>query len=655
MILPWVALAANPYADVTILRDRWGVPHITARTDAGCVYGLMYAQAEDHFAQLEMDAIRAIGRAAEVEGERSVGNDLRMRTFEVAGEAQRAYTEASPRLKQLADAYADGMNRYLLRHPEMKPQLLTRFEPWYFMASVDLPGNVDGISLGGRSFEEGLPEDTGSNAWAVAPSRTTSGHAMLFLNPHVGLFGGGLRYECHLESGEGWRFSGFAILGQPVPHSGHNDRLGWTQTNSNADRADAYRITLDGPDHYRFGGERCSIQSRTDTFRVGSETRSATFRKTHQGPLLRPEVAVRFPIDRAVRQWEQKYAMSRSRNLREFRRALAMGCLTYSNTTYADADGNIGFWYGNTVPRRDPSFDWSKPVDGSDPRTEWQGFHTPDELPHVVNPVGGFVQNGNSDPWGTTTAGNPDPRTFPSYVVRDVETARARNMRRILTSQPKFSFEEMERLAFDTYVLTAAERLPGLFVEAERRPEIAARVAGPLAELRAWDRRLGIHSVASTLYVRAEEELGQVRRGPAGLPAELLDGLVRASSRLERDWGTWRVPYGLFSRMQRWQPFDPEAPSLPAPGGPSGFGQIFAFSGPVVGRQRFGNVGNTYVALVDFGPRLRARSVNGFGQSGDPSSPHYFDQAPLYAAGQFKDAWFDTADVRRNAERVYRP
>jgi acyl-homoserine lactone acylase PvdQ len=654
VLFPLVALVPNPYADVTILRDRWGVPHVTARTDAGCVFGLMVAQAEDHFPQIETDAIRAIGRAAEVEGERGLGNDVRVRTFEVVREAREAYAKASPRLRRLADAYADGLNHYLRTHPEVKPRLLTRFEPWFFMAEIDLPGNVDGVSTGSRPVEEGFP-DAGSNAWAIAPSRSASGHAMLFLNPHVGLFGSGLRYECQLESGEGWRISGFCILGQPVPHSGFNDRLGWTQTNSGADRADAYRIALDGPDGYRYGTERRAVTKWSETIRVGQEPRVMEFRRTHHGPLVRPEVAVRFPVDRAVRQWAQKYAMGRAHNLREFRRALAMGCLTYSNTTYADADGNIGFWYGNTVPRRDPQFDWSRPVDGSDPRTEWRGFHTPDELPHVINPASGFVQNGNSDPWGTTSVGNPDPKDYPPYVVHDVDTPRARNMRRILTSQPRFTYEEQARLAFDTYVLTAAERLPGLFAEAERRPEVATRLAGPLAELRAWDRRLGIHSVAATLYVRAEEELGAARRSPSGEASELLDGLARAVERLERDWGTWRVPYGQVNRLQRLQPFDPAAPSLPVAGGPSAFGQVFAFTGPTVGRQRFGTGGNSYVALVEFGPRVRARSVNGFGQSGDPKSPHYFDQAPLYAAGRFKEAWFDLRDVRRNAERTYHP
>lgn len=651
MSLFLAALALTPYADVVIHRDRWGVPHIVAKTDAGCVYGLMFAQAEDHFAQLELDTIYAIGRRAEIEGERGVANDVRVRTFEVIPQAKAAYQTAPPKLRRLADAYADGLNRYLQTHPEVRPRLLTRFEPWYYMASVDLPGNIDGVSTGARSFEEGLP-DTGSNAWALAPSRTTAGHAILFLNPHVGLFGSGLRYECHLESREGWRISGFCILGQPIPHSGHNGRLGWTQTNSGADRADAYRITLDGPDHYRFGPERRPIVTWKDSIQVGKETRALTLRKTHQGPLVRPEVAVRFPIDRAVRQWAQKYAMGRAQNLSQFRRALAQGCLTYSNTTYADRDGNIAFWYGNTVPRRDPSFDWSRPVDGSDPRTDWCGFHSPEELPHVINPQSGFVQNGNSDPWGTTTVGNPDPKRYPSYIVHDVDTPRARNMRRLLTTKPKFTFAEQERLAFDTYSITAAERLPALFAAASGRSDLVE----PLAVLKAWDYRLGIHSIAATLYVRAEEELGQVRRGPAGPPEALVEGLSRAVARLKSDWGTWRVPFGLFNRLQRLnrqQPFDATAPSLPVAGGPSGLGQVFAFTGPTIARQRFGTNGNTYVALVEFAPQPQARSVNGVGQSGDPTSPHYFDQAPLYASGRFKEAYFDLTGV--SFERSYRP
>jgi acyl-homoserine lactone acylase PvdQ len=361
-----------------------------------------------------------------------------------------------------------------------------------------------------------------------------------------------------------------------------------------------------------------------------------TLRATAHGPLVSTggeQISLRFPIERSVRVWEQKLAMGKAKNLGEFRRALAMARLVGSNTTYADADGHIAFWYANSVPRRDPSFDWSKPVDGADPKTEWNGFLTPDELPHVIDPQCGFVQNCNSDPWHTSATDNPVPATVPPYVVRDRDTARAANSRRILTSKTRFSWNDLNRLAFDRYVFTAAERVPGLLQAGASRPDLRE----PLELLRAWDYHTGIHSVAATLYFESELDLlgsgmGN-RRMLGGSSEDLLQALSRTVARLTRDFGTWRVPWGVANRLRR----TPDGPSLPVAGAPSVFGQIFAFGYPLrPGGVHYGTEGNTYVSLTEFGPEPRSVSICGMGQSADPSSPHYFDQAPFYAAGRFR-------------------
>lgn len=523
------------------------------------------------------------------------------------------------------------------------PTVIKRFEPWFFMANVDLPGQVDGVSIGRGGG--GGPTDPGSNAWAIAPSKTENGRAVLFSNPHVGLFGRGQRYECHVTSGEGWNFSGFAILGNPIPHAGHNDRLGWSHTNTGADSSDAYREEVEG-NRYRVGKEWRPIREWKDT--VGD--REVTLRATHRGPLV-GTTSVRVPIDRLIKGWEQKLAMGKARNLAEFRRALAMTCLVGSNTTYADADGHIAFWYANSVPRRNSSFDWSKPVDGTDPKTEWQGFFTPDELPHVIDPRSGFVQNCNSDPWQTTTSDNPDPKRIPPYVVRDRDTARAANSRRILLSKPRFGWNELTRLAFDTYVYTAAERVP-LILSATKDDALQE----PLKTLKDWNYRSSIHSVAATLYFETELDLLSQgfggRRMLGGTPDDLAQAFSRTIRRLKREFGTWRIPWGQVNRLRR----TPDGPTLPVPGAPSAFGQIFAFGYPFrPGGIHYGTEGNTYVALTEFGPSVTALSLCGFGQSADPASPHFFDQAPLYASGRFKPAWFTEPEVQTHAPRTYHP
>lgn len=615
----------------TIQRDAFGVPTIVARTDAEAVFGLMVAQAEDNYAQLERDTLATIGRLSEVEGERAVSGDLRVRAFRLPALAQEAYRTSPPGLRKLADAYAAGLNWYLEhRRPSHR---IERYEPWFFMAGAEPPNAIDGIVAARNEAPQAT--DPGSNAWAIAPSRTQSGRAVLFANPHVGLFGRGQRYECRLESGEGWRFAGFCILGNPIPHAGQNGRLGWSHTNTGADAADAYvEDVQDG--RYRVGSEWHPLQEWSETLIVSGKPRTYRLRATEHGPLLgrtadgRP-VAFRFPVERAVRVWQQKFAMGRARNFREFERALDMRLIVGSNTTYADADGHIAFWYGNLVPERDPAFDWSKPVDGTDPRTAWRGVLPLSRLPRTIDPPSGFVQNCNSDPWHTSTEGNPDPKTIPPYVVRDIDTSRAQNSRRLLAGTHRFSWDELQALAFDTHVFTADVRVPMILAGAD------PNLKEPLEALRAWDRRSGIHSVGATLYFETELDLlGQGfggRRTLGGGPEELGRAFGRTVARLTEEFGTWQVPWGLMNRLRRTG----GGPEWPVAGAPSVFGQIFAFGYPYrTGGIHYGVEGNTFVALTEFGPTTRSLTLCGMGQSADPASPHFLDQAPLYALGRFR-------------------
>lgn len=474
---------------VTIIRDEYGVPHVQAPTDPECVFGLMFAQAEDHFAQIETQIIGDVGRAAEVFGPSRIEGDLRFQLFEIEARAKKEYASSSPAMKKIADAYADGLNYFVAKHPEVKPRLLGRFEPWFMFANQAGPGGIP-AEAGTRSVlgaveelttgaPKGIPAqpeaidrravlETGSNAWAIAPKRTTGGHAILFSNPHVSFFGADVRYECHVHSGEGWDFSGFVTLGNPIPHAGHNAHLGWTHTNTIVDTADVYAETPVGADMVKYGSGTRPVESWTASMRVktetGFETRKFKFRRTHHGPIIGKSgdrlLALKWQhMDRGG-YWSEKYAMGKARNMNEFRRALSIRSLPASNTTYADDAGHIAFWYGNAAPKRPLGVDPSKILDGADPKTEWLGYHEIDELPHVSDPASGWLQNCNSDPEHTTADGNPIRTSFRKYLIGDVMTARAENSRRILASQDKFSYEDLEKLAFDTTVFTAIKRLP---------------------------------------------------------------------------------------------------------------------------------------------------------------------------------------------------
>src|SRR5512133_600833 len=428
---------------VTIYRDSYGVPHIWAKADAGAVFGLMYAQAEDNFGQLETDLIRTVGRMAEIEGAAGVTNDILVHAWETEKRAKESYARATPQIRSLCEAFAAGLNYYLEKHPETKPRLITKFEPWFILAEEHRGPAGTGITAAERrrafpaitgGVEPAAPgADEGSNMWAVGPSRSATGRAMLLINPHVGFFGGGQRYEAHLHSGEGLDVSGFAILGTPYIRSGHNRFLGWSHTNNYAQTADVYLESFDvinDPLSYRYGREHRKATEWTETIRVktdgGVEERAVVFRKTHHGPILGMRdgqaMAVR-ALSAAGGVFAQRWAMAQARNLREFQAALAKVALTGSNTIYADVAGNIYYVHGNAIPRRSTRYDWSKPVDGSDPETEWAGLHRLDELPQVLNPRSGYVQNCNSTVFLTTDgADNPERGRYPAYMVPELDT-----------------------------------------------------------------------------------------------------------------------------------------------------------------------------------------------------------------------------------------
>ena len=692
---------------VTIYRDSFGVPHIFGKTDASVVFGLMYAQGEDNFWQLETDLIRSIGRSAEIDGERGLAGDLAFRAFEIEKLSKAEYQRLPPRAKALCDAFAAGLNYFIARNPQIAPRLITRFEPWHILAvnrmgrignlnrmglrqneirfgslepavapQTDHPNdNLDLTSLQSWFDESGVEPMEGSNMWAVAPSKSASGKAMLFINPHVGFFGGGQRYEAHLRSDEGLNVYGFAILGTPYIRAGFNQNLGWSHTNNYADTADAYLETFDDPKNplaYHYGAAYRTAVEWTDEVKVKVgykvEVRRYRFRKTHHGPIIGSRdgqpVAARVAKLEEGGELEQRFAMNRARNFAEFKAALSRLALTGSNTLYADRKGAIFYVHGNAVPRRNPKFDWTKPVDGGDVETEWQGYHALDELPLLLNPKSGFLQNCNSTPFLTTLDGNPRKEDFPAYLAPEPDTARAKGSRRILIEKEKFTFDEWTRAATDTTVGEAAatitQMIAAWFRLQDEDQALFDKLRPAIRELANWDCVAKIDSVPATLFLLTNER-------PTG-NSQNQDQFVRLRNletvmgELEKTFGTWRVAWGEINHLQRVhtsgnEPFGDEKQSWPVAGGPGAAGVVFTYNARAEKGQkrRYGASGNTFVSVVEFGKQPRARSILVFGQSADPQSKHHLDQAELYAQGKFKDVRFTLKEIKANLERAYHP
>ncbi|MCB1683729.1 MAG: penicillin acylase family protein [Pseudomonadales bacterium] len=684
-------------AEVSVHRDQWGVPHVYGPTDASVVFGFVYAQAQDNFWQIEDSMIQALGRYAEVMGESGVGADYLNRALRVSEFSQAEWRTLSAPTRVLTEAAAAGLNRYLQDSGE-SPRLITRFEPWHFLALSRFSQyqlfifNRAGISnseiadqasqtLALHAFDSGslalatvsavadAQAHAGSNTWAIAPSRSKSGNALLFINPHQPYFGPGQWYEGHLHSDEGLHFSGAGFFGSPFPTIGHNERLGWSHTVNEPDVVDVYELTLDDldrPQSYVYDGAtrpltawESKLKVKTDT---GMEERTYKFYRSHQGPMVARRngkgLAVRMAMFEEGGQLQQRYDMLRSSNLVEFKAALAQLATPMFNTMYADADGNIYYAYYGAVPRRDAKFDWSKPVDGSLKDTRWQGYHSLEELPTLTNPDPGYLQNCNATPFlATAAAANLSADAYPTYMAPEEDNNRSRMSRILLGGERNFTFRDLEKLSWDTRVLEADVTLPVLNQEIAARdlPEPGvAEVNSALKLLNRWDRRADVDSEATSLYFywrMAQRQMGK---------SDPVEAFEFALTLMKDTYGTWQVPWGDINRLQRAHTggtagFDDEARSLPVAGGPGNpFGTIFNFyARPEKGREKmYGVAGHSYVSLVEFGSEPRAKSILVFGADADPASQHYFDQAELFASRKYKSAWFSRKDVLENSQSV---
>ncbi len=686
---------------VSVVRDQWGIAHIYGKSDADAIFGAVYAQAEDDFQRIERNYLTALGRLAEAEGESALYSDLRQRLFVDPGRLRLAYQRSPAWLKSLMAAWADGLNFYLSSHPAVKPKLIAHFEPWMALSFAEgsIGGDVESIDLGelaefypvaapltAAAAQPDAPSPGGSNGFAIAPSRSASGHALLWINPHTSFY---FRSELQMTSEAGLDVYGAVTWGQFFVYQGFNAHNGWMHTSYGGDAIDEYAETIvRKPEglYYRYAAGLRKIEVRRIIVSVkrgaGLISRRFTVYRSHHGPIVRAQgdrwIAVKL-LEDPVHALEQSYLRTKTANYAAFRAIQDMRTDTSNNTVYADADGTIAYFHGNFIPKRDPHFDYTHPVDGSDPATEWQGAHALDETITLLNPASGWIQNTNDWPFSAAGPQSPKREDYPAYMWTKGENPRGIHAVQVLQDIHNVTLDSLIAAAYDARLTAFDVLLPPLLSAYDRlSPDDPRRVdlREPIARLRAWDRRTAADSVPAALAILWGQrliDLHSAQARDAEQPVydylvnhltddERLDALRDATAAIERDFGRWDTAWGEINRFQRLtadivQPFDDGKTSLPVGFAPGQWGALASFDSirPRTTKRIYGSLGNSFVAAVEFGPTVRAKAIMTGGESADPSSPHFADQALMYTEGRFRDVLFTPQDVLAHAERRYHP
>lgn len=701
--MPALAKASAPAPAITITRDDWGIAHVHGHTDADAVYGMIYAQAEDDFPRIERNYLVNLGRLAEAEGESALWQDLRQRLFIDPAALKADYAKSPEWLRKLMDAWAAGLNAYLADHPQVKPKVLTRFEPWMALSFSEgsIGGDIESVPLsqleafyGQRQValtmaERGLlyREPQGSNGIAIAPALTTDGHALLLINPHTSFF---FRSELQMSSDQGLNAYGAVTWGQFFIYQGFNAKAGWMHTSSGVDSVDEFAETIvekDGQRFYKYGSELRPLKSQTITvpYRAADGSMAAktfTVFKTHHGPIVREDGGkwIAFALmNKPVAALEQSFLRTKAVDYAGFMKVAQLKANSSNNTLFADSKGEIAYLHPQFIPLRDDRFDYTKPVDGADPATDWKGLTPLDKAPHVLNPPNGWVFNTNN--WPYTAAGpySPKQADFPKYMDTVGETPRGVHAQLVLKDAKNLTLGGLIDKAYDPYLTAFARLVPTLEAAYAATPDSAplkARVAEQVAALKAWDRKWSAKSTETSLAVFWGEAMW-AKAAPAakaaGLntydymadkltPADKLAALAEASDRLTADFGSWKTPWGQINRFQRndgsiVQTFDDNKPSIPVPFTSAQWGSLASFGAKRYPgtKKYYGTLGNSFVAVVEFGDKVRARAVSAGGESGDPASPHFNDQALRYSLGNLRDVYFYPEDVKAHAVKTYRP
>lgn len=702
----------------TIIRDEWDIPHAYGKTDANAVFGLMYAQCEENFPQIEKNFLEMLGRRAEMEGPSMIYEDLMMQLIQDSVEAIKDFERSPSWFKQLLIAHADGINYYLYKHPEVKPVVLKKFKPWYHLMWTDgsvsptksagitekhveafygqqlfaNPTAVSGnhFSVAPKSIFEAADYDMeektlrGSNGFAIAPKHSASGNAMLYINPHVPFY---FRSEMHMVSEEGLNAYGAVTWGQFFIYQGFNENCGWMHTSSYADVADVYEEQVEKINNgmfYIHEQEKKKIGQRAITIQYNDngviKTKSFDTYFTHHGPIMGMQKGKWLSLqenNRSLDALMECWTRTKSKSLADYKKAMGLLSNNSNNTVYADAAGNIAYWHGNFMPKRNPNFDYSMPVDGTTKATDWQGLHTLNEIVQSINPVNGWLQNCNATPFTVAGANSPKATDYPAYMAPDGENGRGITAVALLSKIDKINLDDLIAIGYNKK-LSAFDILLPRFIQTAKTATLAPRTRKAIDYLANWDRFADTNSIATSIAIEwatkwsaaippanTEEAATQIivkyNRMDQEVAFETKIKLLEATlDQFEKWYGRWEIQWGAMNRFQRVAPganFDDNQASLAVNQASSKWGALPSFESRRYPNttKRYGYTGNSFVAAVEFGKRLKAKTIITGGQSRFAESKHFTNQAYGFVHGAFKTIHYYKEDVLANKKLAYHP
>lgn len=692
----------NLAQQVSIIRDNWGIPHVYGKTDADAVFGLLYAQCEDDFKRIEMNYIEKLGRLSEIKGQAVLYNDLEIKLLIDTEEAKADYKKAPLWLKKILNSYADAINFYLYKHPEVKPALLTHFEPWFPLLWTD--GSIGAISTADlttgelKAFYSGNGDkvayvereknvQTGSNGFAFAPSKTAAGNAILYINPHTTFY---FRPEVQVTSEEGLNVYGAVTWGQFFVYQGFNEHCGWMHTSSNVDVADMYAekiVDKKGKLFYEFDKKLIPVIEKeiiihyTENGKLIPKKFKTYF--TNNGPIMAKRDGKWISLksnNRSMTSLIQSWVRTKSTSFEDYKKAMDLKANTSNNTVYADNKGNIAYWHGNFIPIRDKNLNWSKVIDGSISATQWKGLHNVNETVHLYNPTNGWLQNCNSTPYTVAGENSPKRENYLPYMAPDGENFRGVNAVRIFSKGSQYTLDKVIADGYDTKLSIFEILIPSLITVYEKNKTAYPELNEVISILKNWDYYAKENSVATTLAVEwaykldpiilkayvdegEPDQVENTRKFATNATAvQMLPQLQLVLKELNSKWGTSKVAWGEINRFQRSNgdidlKYDDAQPSLPIAFGPGSWGSLPSFKSSYQkdSKKRYGYNGNSFVCAVEFGPKIKAKSLLAGGNSGNPDSKHFNDQSEMYRKGSFKEVLFYKDDVIKNAEKTYHP